>query len=77
MAQEEIKKVHEINDKFGDFDFVPRAMSEPCTPSAVLSILDDLGFIDKWSISRETLTRQVYSSILVHYIHYVRLEYYV
>jgi hypothetical protein len=68
LSREQINDVLNIDPKFCEFDFVPRSMSSLQgkrneTPSAVISIFEDLGMIERWSINRETLARSAVESI--------------
>jgi hypothetical protein len=36
---------------------VPRSMEELQTPAAVVAVFHDLGFMERWSINQETLSR--------------------
>ena len=49
--------MHNIDKNFCEFQFVPRSMEELQTPAAVVAVFHDLGFMERWSINQETLSR--------------------
>jgi len=57
LARQEIVKVETFDPRFGEFSYVPRALEYDKTPRAVLSMLEEMDFINKYRIHHDTLSR--------------------
>lgn len=56
LISEQTISVNDVAD-FCEFTFIPRSMNESQTPAAVIAIFYELGLVERWSITRETLSR--------------------
>ncbi|CAB1316322.1 unnamed protein product, partial [Coregonus sp. 'balchen'] len=52
-----IQPVGEIHPSFSSFTYTPRSLSDDCTPTAVISMFEDMGFINTYKIHIHTLAR--------------------
>uniref|UniRef100_A0A8D3DKL8 Phosphodiesterase n=1 Tax=Scophthalmus maximus TaxID=52904 RepID=A0A8D3DKL8_SCOMX len=52
-----IEPVKEIHPCFAEFTYTPRSLLDDTTPMCVLSMLEDMGFINTYKIDRHTLAR--------------------
>ncbi|XP_064837602.1 cGMP-dependent 3',5'-cyclic phosphodiesterase-like [Oncorhynchus masou masou] len=52
-----IQAVGEIHPRFSSFTYTPRSLSEDSTPTAVISMFEDMGFINTYKINMNTLAR--------------------
>uniref|UniRef100_A0A674JRX0 Phosphodiesterase n=1 Tax=Terrapene triunguis TaxID=2587831 RepID=A0A674JRX0_9SAUR len=65
VSDEEYKKllsdgicpVESIDYRFADFTYTPRSLPEDDTPMAILSMLQDMNFINNYKMDRQTLAR--------------------
>uniref|UniRef100_A0A452IXW9 Phosphodiesterase n=1 Tax=Gopherus agassizii TaxID=38772 RepID=A0A452IXW9_9SAUR len=65
VSDEEYKKllsdgicpVENIDYRFADFTYTPRSLPEDDTPMAILSMLQDMNFINNYKMDRQTLAR--------------------
>ncbi|KAM9498461.1 cGMP-dependent 3',5'-cyclic phosphodiesterase-like [Salvelinus alpinus] len=52
-----IQAVGEIHPSFSSFTYTPRSLSDDSTPTAVISMFEDMGFINTYKINMHTLAR--------------------
>uniref|UniRef100_A0A8C8K395 Phosphodiesterase n=1 Tax=Oncorhynchus tshawytscha TaxID=74940 RepID=A0A8C8K395_ONCTS len=52
-----IQAVGEIHPSFSSFTYTPRSLSDDSTPTAVISMFEDMGFINTYKINMNTLAR--------------------
>ncbi|XP_054650995.1 cGMP-dependent 3',5'-cyclic phosphodiesterase isoform X2 [Dunckerocampus dactyliophorus] len=52
-----IEPVKEIHPCFAEFTYTPRSLPDDTTPMCVLSMFEDMGFINMYKIDRQTLAR--------------------
>uniref|UniRef100_A0A6Q2YZD4 Phosphodiesterase n=1 Tax=Esox lucius TaxID=8010 RepID=A0A6Q2YZD4_ESOLU len=52
-----IQCVGEIHPSFSSFTYTPRSLADDSTPSAVISMFEDMGFINTYKINMNTLAR--------------------
>ncbi|KAM9320559.1 LOW QUALITY PROTEIN: cGMP-dependent 3',5'-cyclic phosphodiesterase [Gastrophryne carolinensis] len=65
VSEEEMKKlpgngivpVHQIDPNFAKFSYTPRSLPEDDTHMAILSMFEDMGFVNNYKIDRITLSR--------------------
>ncbi|XP_052077057.1 cGMP-dependent 3',5'-cyclic phosphodiesterase-like isoform X3 [Mytilus californianus] len=57
LAQSEIPPPSHWHPNFSKFNYPPREVPEDDTPLCCLSMFEDLGFISRWRIKRDTLAR--------------------
>uniref|UniRef100_A0A672H9W5 Phosphodiesterase n=1 Tax=Salarias fasciatus TaxID=181472 RepID=A0A672H9W5_SALFA len=65
VSEEEVSKllvpgidpVHEIHPCFAEFTYTPRSLPDDTTPMCVLSMFEDMGFINTYKIEMNTLAR--------------------
>ncbi|XP_071126265.1 cGMP-dependent 3',5'-cyclic phosphodiesterase-like isoform X7 [Mytilus edulis] len=57
LAQSEIPPPSHWHPNFSKFNYPPREVPEDETPLCCLSMFEDLGFISRWRIKRDTLAR--------------------
>ncbi|XP_063415105.1 cGMP-dependent 3',5'-cyclic phosphodiesterase-like isoform X7 [Mytilus trossulus] len=57
LAQSEIPPPSHWHANFSKFNYPPREVPEDDTPLCCLSMFEDLGFISRWRIKRDTLAR--------------------
>ncbi|XP_078325409.1 uncharacterized protein LOC111123979 isoform X6 [Crassostrea virginica] len=59
LLHREIPSVILWGEEFNKFPFPPREIPEPESPLCVLAMFEDLGFISRWRIRKDTLVRFV------------------
>ncbi|VDI06103.1 cGMP-dependent 3',5'-cyclic phosphodiesterase, partial [Mytilus galloprovincialis] len=59
LAQSEIPPPSHWHPNFSKFNYPPREVPEDETPLCCLSMFEDLGFISRWRIKRDTLARDI------------------
>uniref|UniRef100_A0A8C8M081 Phosphodiesterase n=1 Tax=Oncorhynchus tshawytscha TaxID=74940 RepID=A0A8C8M081_ONCTS len=52
-----IQPVGEIYPSFSSFTYTPRSLSDDSTPTAIISMFEDMGFINTYKINMHTLAR--------------------
>ncbi|XP_030637054.1 cGMP-dependent 3',5'-cyclic phosphodiesterase [Chanos chanos] len=52
-----IKAVCEIHPSFTEFSYIPRSLTDDDTAKAVISMFEDMGFINTYKINKNTLAR--------------------
>ncbi|XP_077468194.1 phosphodiesterase 2A isoform X1 [Stigmatopora argus] len=52
-----IEPVKQIHSCFAEFTYMPRSLPDDTTPMCVLSMFEDMGFINNYKIDRQTLAR--------------------
>ncbi|KAL0994287.1 hypothetical protein UPYG_G00120250 [Umbra pygmaea] len=52
-----IQPVEEIHPSFSSFTYTPRSLADDSTPSAIMSMFEDMGFINTYKINMSTLAR--------------------
>ncbi|MGH0191595.1 UNVERIFIED_CONTAM: hypothetical protein FKN15_066758 [Acipenser sinensis] len=52
-----IQPVNEIHPSFAYFTYTPRSLPDDDTPMAILSMFEDMGFINTYKIDIQTLAR--------------------
>lgn len=57
LVQAEIIQPQAFHRDFCSFRYFPRQLSEQCTPLAVISMMESLGMINKYRISKDSLAR--------------------
>uniref|UniRef100_A0A669QB18 Phosphodiesterase n=1 Tax=Phasianus colchicus TaxID=9054 RepID=A0A669QB18_PHACC len=57
LLSEGIQPVAAIDPNFADFTYTPRSLPEDDTSMAILSMLQDMNFINTYKMDRQTLTR--------------------
>lgn len=57
LATREVVKTDQIDPDFGQFAYVPRGLEYDETPGAIFSMMEEMDFINKYRISRITLSR--------------------
>ena len=63
QAAKAIPNVHDIHQNFDRFFFTSRSIAYDESAMAVLSMFDDMGFIQRYRIKREPLTKYVVTLI--------------
>uniref|UniRef100_A0A8C3SQJ0 Phosphodiesterase 2A n=1 Tax=Chelydra serpentina TaxID=8475 RepID=A0A8C3SQJ0_CHESE len=57
LLSDGISPVETIDYRFADFTYTPRSLPEDDTPMAILSMLQDMNFINNYKMDRQTLAR--------------------
>ncbi|XP_075775743.1 cGMP-dependent 3',5'-cyclic phosphodiesterase isoform X2 [Pelodiscus sinensis] len=57
LLSDGICPVEDIDYRFADFTYTPRSLPEDDTPMAILSMLQDMNFINNYKMDRQTLAR--------------------
>ncbi|CAB1352660.1 unnamed protein product [Coregonus sp. 'balchen'] len=52
-----IQPVGEIHPRFSNFTYTPRSLSDDSTPTAIISMFEDMGFVNTYKINMHTLAR--------------------
>ncbi|KAL4647098.1 cGMP-dependent 3',5'-cyclic phosphodiesterase isoform X1 [Arapaima gigas] len=52
-----IEPVHKIHPSFAEFTYTPRSLPDDSTPMGILSMFEDMGFINTYKIDLHTLAR--------------------
>ncbi|XP_064637752.1 cGMP-dependent 3',5'-cyclic phosphodiesterase-like [Lineus longissimus] len=57
MLNVTIPPISVYGENFSTFDYIPRSLQDKDLAMALMAMFDELGFVQKWKIRKETLTR--------------------